>query len=277
MDTYKQERKLDFKLHVICLELKLTISTHKWSPVLLLAAPFMTESSTDQGAWALALILQVLGLAADASQIAHQAGAADALTENDLLRAAARFPVKARAVRSSMERLHRTPLPALAVMKDGEIVVLGKLGEDGVLSQSMKNGRPLIRPWAEFAEQWSGRLILITRRAQISDLHRRFDLTWFWGAVQKYRRVLYEVLLASFFIQIFALITPIIFQVVIDKVLVHRGLSTLEVLAVGLALVSMFDVLLTGLRSYLFAHTSNRIDVELGARIFKHLVALPLN
>jgi subfamily B ATP-binding cassette protein HlyB/CyaB len=237
----------------------------------------MTESSTDQGAWALALILQVMGLEADASQIAHQAGAAGALTENDLLRAAARFPVKVKGVSSSMERLHRTPLPALAIMKDGEIVVLGKLGEDGVLSQSMKNGRPLIRPWAEFAEQWSGRLILITRRAQISDLHRRFDLTWFWGAVQKYRRVLYEVLLASFFIQIFALITPIIFQVVIDKVLVHRGLSTLEVLAVGLAIVSVFDVLLTGLRSYLFAHTSNRIDVELGARIFKHLVALPLN
>ena len=88
---------------------------------------------------------------------------------------------------------------------------------------------------------------------------------------------MYEVLLASFFIQFFALITPMIFQVVIDKVLVHRGLSTLEVLAAGLAVVSLFDIILGGLRSYLFAHTSNRIDVELGARIFKHLVALPLN
>ena len=277
MDACKQDRKHDFKFHVICLELTLTISTHKWPPVLFLAAPFMTESSTDQGAWALALILQVLGLAADPAQIAHNAGSDSGLTENDLLRAARRFPVKVRAVSSSIEKLTRTPFPALALMKDGTFMVVGKLADEGVFCQCMQDTRPLIRPWAEFAEQWSGRLILITRRAQISDLHRRFDLTWFWGAVQKYRRVLYEVLLASFFIQIFALITPIIFQVVIDKVLVHRGLSTLEVLAVGLALVSMFDVLLTGLRSYLFAHTSNRIDVELGARIFKHLVALPLN
>ena len=237
----------------------------------------MTETSTNQGAWALALILQVLGLPADAAQIVHDAGAVGNLTETDLLRAAKRFPVKAKAMSSSLARLARTPLPALAMMKDGNVMVIGKLADDGVFCQCADDVRPLIRPWAEFEQQWTGRLILVVRRAQISDLHRRFDLTWFWGAVQKYRLVMYEVLIASFFIQMFALITPMIFQVVIDKVLVHRGLSTLEVLAAGLAVVSLFDVILTGLRSYLFAHTSNRIDVELGARIFKHLVSLPLN
>ena len=237
----------------------------------------MTQSSSDQGAWALALILQVIGLAADATQIVHDAGAEAELTETDLLRAARRFPVKVKAVPSSLDKLKRTPFPALAMMRDGTVMVIGKLADEGVFCQCMSDTRPLIRPWSEFTENWTGRLILITRRAQISDLHRRFDLTWFWGAIQKYRHVMYEVLLASFFIQIFALITPMIFQVVIDKVLVHRGLSTLEVLAAGLAVVSLFDVLLSGLRSYLFAHTSNRIDVELGARIFKHLVALPLN
>ena len=92
-----------------------------------------------------------------------------------------------------------------------------------------------------------------------------------------YRGPLAEVLLASFFIQIFALLTPLFFQVVIDKVLVHRGLSTLEVLAVGLGLLSLFDVILGGVRTYLFAHTTNRIDVELGARLFRHLFALPLS
>ena len=230
----------------------------------------------DPGAWALAMTLQLLGLAADPKQIVHGIGSAEPLTETDLLRAAGQFPVKVRAVNSTIQRLHKTPLPALAMMQDGSVYVIGKVATEGVLCQSIMDPRPIIRPWAEFQDQWSGRLILISRRALISDLNRRFDLLWFWGAINKYRNIIYEVLIASFFIQIFALITPLIFQVIIDKVLVHRGLSTLEVLAAGLAVVSLFDVILTGLRSYLFTHTSNRIDVELGARVFKHLLALPL-
>ena len=85
-----------------------------------------------------------------------------------------------------------------------------------------------------------------------------------------------EVLLASFFLQVFALVSPLFFQVVIDKVLVHRTLSTLEVLAVGLVAIAIFETILGILRTYVFAHTTNRIDVELGARLFQHLVALPV-
>jgi subfamily B ATP-binding cassette protein HlyB/CyaB len=84
-------------------------------------------------------------------------------------------------------------------------------------------------------------------------------------------------LLASFFIQIFALITPLFFQVVIDKVLVHRGLTTLDVLAFGFLVVSLFDVILNGLRTYVFSHTTSRIDVTLGADLFRHLLRLPLS
>lgn len=70
--------------------------------------------------------------------------------------------------------------------------------------------------------------------------------------------------------------TPLFFQVVIDKVLVHRGLTTLNVLVIGLITVSIFDTVLGTLRTYVFAHTTNRIDVELGARLFRHLMALPI-
>jgi ATP-binding cassette, subfamily B, bacterial HlyB/CyaB len=94
--------------------------------------------------------------------------------------------------------------------------------------------------------------------------------------MRKYQRILAEVLLASFVIQLFGLATPMIFQTVIDKVLVHRGLSTLEVMVAGLALIALFEAVLSGLRTYLFSHTSNRIDVELGARVFRHLMRLPL-
>jgi subfamily B ATP-binding cassette protein HlyB/CyaB len=116
----------------------------------------------------------------------------------------------------------------------------------------------------------------MTRRASLVDLSRRFDITWFLGAISKYRSVLYEVLIASFFLQLFGLVSPLFFQVVIDKVLVHRSLTTLDVLVIGLIAISVFEAILGWLRTFVFSHTTNRIDVELGARLFRHLLALPL-
>ena len=92
----------------------------------------------------------------------------------------------------------------------------------------------------------------------------------------KYKRLLAEVLLASFFLQLFGLISPLFFQVVIDKVLVHRGVTTLDVLVLGLVIIGVFETVLGALRTYVFSHTTNRIDVILGARLFRHLLALPL-
>src|SRR3546814_18865682 len=85
-----------------------------------------------------------------------------------------------------------------------------------------------------------------------------------------------EVLLASFIIQVLALVSPLMFQVVIDKVMVHRSLSTLDVLVVALVGIAVFEAIFGGLRTYLFSHTTNRVDLELGARLFSHLMALPL-
>ena len=84
------------------------------------------------------------------------------------------------------------------------------------------------------------------------------------------------MLVASFFLQLFALVSPLFFQVVIDKVLVHRSMSTLDVLVIGLVAIAIFETVLGILRTYLFSHTTNRIDVELGARLFRHLLALPI-
>jgi subfamily B ATP-binding cassette protein HlyB/CyaB len=235
-----------------------------------------TTAHSD-GAWALALALQVLGIPADPARIRHDNGRSAGLSEPELLRAARRFPVKAKAVDSSIRRLARLPLPALAELRAGGYVVIGKVVEDRLLLQGQQDARPKTLALDDFERAWTGRVILITRRAPLSDLTRRFDLTWFWGAVHKYRGILCEVLLASFVIQLFGLATPLIFQNVIDKVLVHRGLSTLEVLVAGLALISIFEVILSALRTYLFSHTSNRIDVELGARLFHHLLWLPLS
>lgn len=110
-------------------------------------------------------------------------------------------------------------------------------------------------------------MIQLVSRASLAGDLAKLDFSWFIPAVVKYRRLLGEVFAVSFVLQLFALVTPLFFQVVMDKVLVHRSYTTLDVIAVGLLAVVTFEVVLTALRSYVSAHTSSRIDVELGARV----------
>jgi subfamily B ATP-binding cassette protein HlyB/CyaB len=104
----------------------------------------------------------------------------------------------------------------------------------------------------------------------------RFDFTWFIPAVVKYRKMLAEVLMISLVLQLIGLATPMFFQVVMDKVLVNHAMQTLNVIAVGLVGATLFEAVLTAIRTYVFAHTSSKIDVELGARLFRHLLNLPV-
>ena len=130
---------------------------------------------------------------------------------------------------------------------------------------------------AELAEIWSGDLILLARRVGGPGIDpRTFGFRWFFTSIWRYRRALVHVLLASLFIQCFALITPLFFQIVIDKVLVHKAMSTLVVVAIELIAVGLFNVILQYLRTYALSHTTSRIDVELGSRLFNHLLRLPL-
>jgi subfamily B ATP-binding cassette protein HlyB/CyaB len=233
------------------------------------------NSSEESGLFALILMLKLHGVAAEEEQLRHRMGTRRVgITE--MLRCAKAFGLKARTIGTNWARLARTPLPAIAALNDGGFLLLGKTEGDEVLVQRSSEPRPLKLTRSEFETMWDGRLVLMVRRASLSDLSRRFDITWFLGAIHKYRRLLGEVLIASFFLQLFALVSPLFFQVVIDKVLVHRGLSTLEVLVVGLAAIAVFEATLSTLRTYLFAHTTNRIDVELGARLYRHLISLPL-
>jgi subfamily B ATP-binding cassette protein HlyB/CyaB len=233
------------------------------------------EGGEDAGLAVLVTLLRFHGIGAGAEQIRHQVGRA-AVGVAEMLRVARGFGLKARACRSSWKRLDKIPLPGIAVLRDGGFLLLAKASEDKVLVQAPLSPRPTLMTRAELEAVWDGQLVLMARRASLSDLSRRFDVTWFLGAIHKYRHMLGEVLVASFFLQIFALASPLFFQVVIDKVLVHRSLSTLDVLVIGLVAISIFETVLGILRTYLFSHTTNRIDVELGARLFRHLLALPI-
>jgi subfamily B ATP-binding cassette protein HlyB/CyaB len=238
-------------------------------------APAQTNGTVDSGLAALVMLLRYQGIGGDGEQIRHRfAGQRIGIPE--MLRCAKDLGLKARAFRTSWQKLPDVPFPAIAELKDGGFLVTGKAGEDRIIVQPPGSPRPTLMSKDEFEAAWSGRVVLMTRRAVLTDLSRRFDITWFMGAVYKYRRLLGEVLVASLFLQLFALVSPLFFQVVIDKVLVHRSLSTLDVLMFGLVAISIFEAVLGTLRTYLFSHTTNRIDVELGARLFRHLLGLPL-
>lgn len=243
---------------------------------------------------ALCSIARFHNVAVDPLTLAHQLGLAQATppSVDDLLRAAQHIGLQAKRVRTTTERLTLTPLPALAILRsrdegmvasaaDGpKVVILAQVDGQRALIQdpaSVQSGsRPSIQPLAEFATQWTGELILITRRASLAGALAKFDFSWFIPALVKYRRLFGEVLLISFMLQLFALVSPLFFQVVMDKVLVHRGVTTLDVLVIGLVVVVVFESVLSGLRTHVLSHTTSRIDVELGARLFRHLVQLPL-
>ncbi len=230
---------------------------------------------------ALCAIARLHQVAGDPHTLAHQLGLspAEALQAGDLTRAARHLGLQAKPSRTTPERLSVTPLPALARLREsGRWVVLAQCDGQRVLVQDIAGPEPAptVLTCAEFAQLWEGELVLLASRASLAGALARFDFSWFIPSLVKYRRLLGEVLLVSFFLQLFALVSPLFFQVVMDKVLVHRGLTTLDVLVVGLVVVVVFESLLSGLRSYVFSHTTSRIDVELGARLFRHLVQLPL-
>ena len=233
---------------------------------------------------ALSVIARLHHVAADPAVLRHQLGLgeSDAVSQQDLLRAARELGLKAKAITSTPDRLAMVPLPALARRKDGRLVVLAQCDGQRVLfldpapEAPGQSGRPTIEPIEVFSEHWSGELVLITSRASLAGELARFDFSWFIPSIVKHRKLLGEVLLISLFLQLFALISPMFFQVVMDKVLVHRGISTLDVVVIGLIVIVLFESTLNVLRSYVFSHTTSRIDVELGARLFRHLLNLPL-
>ncbi len=175
-----------------------------------------------------------------------------------------------RLERLSLRKLSPKMLPLAWRNEAGEFAVLARLSETQALIQSPSADTPQVIEREQLAAQWSGQVIRVRQGGL------RFDLSWFVPELLHHRRVLGEVLLCSLLLQVLALATPLFFQAVMDKVMVHRALATLDVLVVTLVVVGVFEVLLKGLREYLSAHTANRIDIGLGVKLFRHLLGLPL-
>jgi ATP-binding cassette, subfamily B, bacterial HlyB/CyaB len=228
------------------------------------------------------LLAKFFGIPADPQQLLHERGRGEQpFTIEELSRSAQKLGLISRIRSASFAEFQKLPLPALAERKDGSALILLKVEEDSLdpryLVQQGGSECPEVWTAEQSAAELSGRVLLLTSREAMAGSKRPFDISWFIPALMKYRKPLRDVLIGSFFLQLMGLISPIFFQLVIDKVLVHQSLTTLDVLALGLAVILVFETIMSGLRNWLFAHTTNRIDSELSSRVFRHLTALPLS
>lgn len=234
------------------------------------------QPGIDAGLYCLVNIAHFHGIAADVEQITHALAIdKDGMSEADILRAARSLKLKAKASDVKFDILPKLPLPVIVGLKKEKFAILARVEEDKLLVLMPDGTPPKVLKKAEFMDQWTGRVILFAQRFW-KDANRKFDIKWFIPTIIKYKKPLLEVLAAAFVIQILGILAPILTQVVIDKALVHHSVSTLDVIIFGLVVVAIFEALMSMARSYIFTHTSSRIDVILGARLFKHLFSLPL-
>ncbi len=166
------------------------------------------------------------------------------------------------------------PLPAILQLKDNSYIVLlaVKPDENKVLTLKPLEKHPQSHTYEELQEQMKD-FILIIRHKMIED-DVKFGFKWFFNEIFKYKKIIGQVLLGSFVVQLFGLVTPLFTQVILDKVLVNRTISTLDVLAFAFIVVAIFELLLNLSRNYIFIHTTNKIDAKLGAKLFRHLFRL---
>jgi ATP-binding cassette, subfamily B, bacterial HlyB/CyaB len=236
----------------------------------------------DSGLLCLLMMARSHGIAIDEATLRHEFGL-EPFTADRILLGAKFLGMTAKLVTQDPDRLERTPLPAIAIDKDGSFFIAVKFGYEGgdktnarIMTQQAGTSTGQVMTQQDFLERWSGRFIFFTSKSTYLPDLGKFDFSWFIPAIVKYRKLLGEVLLISFVLQLIGLVTPLCFQVVMDKVLVNHAMKTLNVIAIALLCASLFEAVLSGIRTWVFAHTSSKIDVELGARLFRHLVALPL-
>ncbi len=229
----------------------------------------------DYGLEALAAILGLYRVAPDVARWRHELAHDGPVSALELLRIARRIDgVKAKRVEADWARLARLPLPAIAHGPDGWFL-LGRVIDESVMIQ--RPGHAIETVGREALEAiWSGELVLLTVREADTEAARGFDIRWFIPQFVRYRRLIGEVLAITLAINLLGLAAPLFFQNVVDKVLTHNSLSTLNVLAFAFAAVSVWEVAFGWVRTRLYSETSQKIDVELGARLFRHMLSLPI-
>lgn len=236
----------------------------------------VSYSKIDSGLYCLISIARFHGISVSPEQIIHTyAIESTGASEIELIKIAKDIGFKIKAVNLKFNALKKMTLPAMVFIPEEGYIIIAKIeGKKILVLKPQRN--PMVIDESDFLNKWEGRTLLLSPRIQKADGIQTFGIKWFIPAIIKYKKPLIEVLVSAFTLQILGLFSPIVIQVVIDKVLVHHSFSTLNVMAIGLMVVILFETVMSIAKNYVFTHTTNRIDIILGARLFKHLFSLPL-
>lgn len=235
-----------------------------------------SKRQLDTALVCLVAVARMLGLPADMAQLRRAYVVSEkGMDSLALMRAAKDLGLKSRLVNSAPEQLTQIFFPAIAILENGSYVVLVRRDRDHIVLIDPYKDKPISVSDDNFLNVWSGQVILLTRRAGLAGVGE-FNISWFISAIWRYKQLLAQVFLMSFLLQLFGLTSPLFTQVIIDKVLVHRSLGTLDIFVTGMVIISVFQGVMTTLRSYIFTHTTNKIDVTLSTKLFRHITSLPL-
>lgn len=171
--------------------------------------------------------------------------------------------------------INRLKAPAMVQYGDSYALIYN-ITERELTIATPERGLKRMRP-AQFTEVWGEEGQVLLLQAPKVEQKEQFSFWWFWPALKEHRVVFIEVLLSSFFVQLFGLVNPLMTMIIIDKVLGQRNIDALNVLGILMLGVALFEALLSALRTYLFVDTTNRLDVRLSSEVIDHLLKLPLN
>ncbi|EMM5119219.1 peptidase C39 [Providencia stuartii] len=214
----------------------------------------------------------IIKLTSDISQDEFNTITAEKESFRDTLKALQnKLNIKCKYKNQTNKNISKIDSPSIIYDNDNVAYLLANFNHEQVLIQRFGNHPPELWSMDKFIQMWSGKWL------QVKTKQSQFDITWFKTEFLKYKYIIASVLLFSFILQILALVTPIIIQVIMDKVLVHNSMMTLDLLIFGLIIAAILEVTLKGLREYVYNHTVNRIDMTLGLKLVNHLLHLPLS
>jgi len=246
------------------------------------AEPRGSALSTEQFVWLIGSLCRIHRLPFEAALLVQQFPPPHDRAQ--LVEAARAFGFRAGRASLGGGRLARAPLPAIAFLRQPATPgLILKCDGERILYVEAQSELPRTRLARNFEEFFEPEAILVSHERGADEAHagvderkRPFGFRWFVPELLKHRSIWRDVLVASLFIQLIGLTTPLFTQVIIDKVVVHQTTSTLVVIAVGLAMFMLFNAGMSWLRQYLVLHTGNRVDAVLGSQVFRHLLRLAL-
>ena len=241
--------------------------------------PFIKQqSAVDCGVACLAMIGLHWGKRFDINQLRNLANVdRRGASLKGLMMAAEQLGFAVRPVKASLDQIAQQPLPAIAHWEGRHYIVVYEVTRRDVLVADPEIGRRRLSHRA-FMEGWTGYTLLLQPTVLLEKAtEEKKSLKRFFALLKPHWLVLSEILVASLLIQIFGLVTPLMTQILLDRVVVQRSSTTLVAIGAGLMIFSFFRMVLTSLRQYLLYHTANRIDVSLVVGFISHALRLPLS